>query len=150
MQKLITVAVFLITMPFFGQEKFSEHEFSLNGFRNPSIGAEYRYKHVSVHAGYYPTNFESGVTTEFIRTGLTYWFLPVGQKENPSSFYASVSYARGMSRDYKDENAVMTEAGFRWMVYKGLNLRLGITALAANDKSLKINPTPGISYSFFF
>ncbi|WP_205435326.1 MULTISPECIES: hypothetical protein [Flavobacterium] len=83
MQKLITVVVFLITMPFFGQEKFSEHEFSLNGFRNPSIGAEYRYKRVSVHAGYYPTNFESGVTTEFIRTGLTYWFLPVGQKENP-------------------------------------------------------------------
>ncbi|WP_205435325.1 MULTISPECIES: hypothetical protein [Flavobacterium] len=55
-----------------------------------------------------------------------------------------------MSRDYKDENAAMTEIGFRWMVYKGLNLRIGVAALAANDKSLKVNPTPGISYSFFF
>ena len=68
------------------QSRFSKHELSINAFRNPSIGIEYRYKHVSVHAGYYPTNFESGVTTEFVRTGLTYWFLPVGQKKNPSSF----------------------------------------------------------------
>lgn len=150
MQKLITAVLFLITIMAFGQDRFSKQEFSLNGFRNPSIGAEYRYKYVSVHAGYYPTNFESGETTEFIRTGLTYWFLPVGQKENPSSFYASVSYARGMNRDYEDVNAALTEVGFRWMVYKGINLRLGVTALAADGKSLKINPTPGISYSFFF
>lgn len=134
----------------FSQSKFSRQELSINGFRNPSIGAEYRADHVSMHAGYYVTNFESGVTTRFLKTGLTYWLLPVGHKENPSSFYTSVSYARGLSREYKDENAAIAEVGFRWMAYKGLNIRIGAAALAAKGKDLKINPTPGISYSFFF
>ena len=132
------------------QSRFSKHELSVNGFRNPSIGAEYRYKHVSVHAGYYPTNFERGVTTEFIRTGITYWFLPVGNKQNPSSFYGSLSYARGTTKKYKDLDAGIAELGFRWMVYSGLNLRLGVAALAANNHGVKINPTPGVSYSFNF
>jgi len=150
--KLMTISVLLLlaAVNAFSQGMLSKHELSINGFRNPSIGAEYRYKQVSVHAGYYPTNFASGVTTEFIRTGLTYWFLPVGEQENPSSFYGSLSYARGTSRDYKDRNAGIAEAGFRWMIYKGLNARLGVAALAAKGRSLKINPTPGISYSFFF
>ncbi len=132
------------------QSKFSTHEISINGFRNPSVGAEYRYRHLSVHAGYYPTNFTSNTTTEFIRTGVTLWFLPISKKENPSSFYTSVSYARGMTRAYRSKNAIMSEVGFRWMIYKGLNLRIGVAGLAARGESFKINPTPGISYSFFF
>ena len=147
---LISALLFIAAVNVFSQSEFSKHELSINGFRNPSIGAEYRYQQISLHAGYYPTNFESGVTTEFLKTGLTYWFLPVGKKENPSSFYGSLSYARGLSRDYKDQNAGIAEVGFRWMVYKGLNLRIGVAALAADGKSLKIIPTPGISYSFFF
>ena len=150
MKKIIILSLIISSGNAFSQSKFSKHEISINGFRNPSIGAEYRHKHLSVHAGYYPTNFESGITTGFIRTGVTYWFLPVGKKENPSSFYSSLSYARGMSRDYKDQNAGIAETGFRWMVYKGLNLRIGIAALAAENKDVKINPTPGISYSFNF
>lgn len=151
MKKLTVLLLIVIASgDAYSQSKFSKQELSINGFRNPSIGAEYRYKRISVHAGYYPTNFESGVTTEFIKTGLTYWFLPVGKKENPSSFYGSLSYARGTSREYKDKNAGVAEIGFRWMVYKGINLRLGVAALAAEGKDLKINPTPGISYSFFF
>jgi hypothetical protein len=43
----------------------------------------------------------------------------------------------------------MAEVGFRWMIYKGLNLRIGVTTLAAAGESVKVNPTPGISYSFF-
>ena len=150
MKKIIILSLIISSGNAFSQSKFSKHEISINGFRNPSIGAEYRHKHLSVHAGYYPTNFESGITTAFIRTGVTYWFLPVGKKENPSSFYSSLSYARGVSRDYKDQNAGIAETGFRWMVYKGLNLRIGIAALAAENKDVKINPTPGISYSFNF
>lgn len=150
MKKMIAAILVMASTTSFAQSKFSKHELSINGFRNPSIGLEYRYKHVSIHAGYYPTNFESGITTEFMKTGLTYWFLPVGKKENPSSFYGSLSYARGTSRDYKDLNAGIAELGFRWMVYKGLNLRFGVAALAASGKDTKINPTPGISYSFFF
>ncbi len=151
MKKIIIFSLIVISSGnAFAQSKFSKHELSINGFRNPSIGAEYRYKHISVHAGYYPTNFESSITTEFIRTGLTYWFLPVGKKENPSSFYGSLSYARGTSRDYKNLNAGMAEAGFRWMLYRGLNLRIGVAALKAEGKDVKVNPTPGISYSFNF
>ncbi len=150
MKQSIFVLLVLISTSAFSQSKFSKQEFSVNGFRNPSIGLEYRYKHLSVHAGYYPTNFESGKTTEFMKAGVTYWFLPVGNKENPSSFYGSLSYARGTSSDYKDVNAGIAEVGFRWMIYKGLNLRIGVAALAADGKDTKINPTPGISYSFFF
>ncbi|WP_202909719.1 hypothetical protein [Mucilaginibacter pedocola] len=68
----------------------------------------------------------------------------------PSSFYSSTSYARGLTRDYKNKNALMSEIGFRWMAYKGLNLRLGITTTAAKGQSFKVNPAPGISYGFFF
>lgn len=132
------------------QNKFSKHEISINGFRNPSAGIEYRYKQVSVHAGYYTTAFEKGVYTNFYKAGATYWFMPVGHRENPSSFYSSISYVRGIDHDYKDKDAVMSEVGFRWMAYKGLNLRIGVAVMAADGKSLKVNPTPGISYSFFF
>jgi hypothetical protein len=142
--------LFIMTGNAIAQSRFSKHEISINGFRNPSIGAEYRHRRVSMHAGYYPTNFKSGITTEFIKTGLTYWFLPVGKKDNPSSFYGSLSYAKGTSREYKDLDAGIAELGFRWMLYKGLNLRIGVAALAAKDQDVKINPTPGISYSFNF
>ena len=125
-------------------------ELSINGFRNPSIGLEYRYHLASVHAGYYPTNFESGVTTTFIRTGLTLWLLPVGKKDIPSSFYVSTSYLRGLSRDYKNENALIADAGFRWMIWKGLHLRIGAAMLVAPGHTPKFNPTPGIGYAFQF
>lgn len=146
---LITLIVLSITNSQ-AQSKFSKQELSFNGFRNPSIGAEYRLKQISVHAGYYPTNFKSGVTTEFIKAGVTYWFMPVGEKQNPSSFYTSLSYARGLTKEYTDQNAGIAEVGFRWMIYKGINLRIGVAALAAEGKSVKINPTPGLSYSLFF
>lgn len=132
------------------QNKFSKSEFSLNGFRSPSIGAELRYKAISIHIGYYTTAFASGEYTKFVKTGLTFWFLPVGKKENPSSFYSSLSYARGLTRDYENKNAAIGEVGYRWMVWKGLNFRIGVATLTAKGERVKINPTPGISYSFFF
>lgn len=156
MKKIIqfTIAFLIVTSSLlpdaFAQARFSKSELSINAFRNPSIGAEYRYRSVSVHAGYYTTAFESGVYTNFMKSGLTYWFLPVGKKENPSSFYTSLSYARGLTRDYAKKNATIGEVGFRWMAWKGLNVRIGVAALAAKGESIKINPTPGISYSFFF
>lgn len=151
MKHLIFATLFLIsTGSVFSQSKFSNNELSINGFRNPSIGLEYRHRKVSVHAGYYTTAFKAGEYTNFIKTGLTYWFLPVDDKEIPSSFYAGASYLRGLTRDYKNENALGVEAGFRWMIWKGLNFRIGAIAVAAKGKDLKINPTPGISYSFKF
>jgi hypothetical protein len=149
--KQVIIALFvLVSSSAFSQSKFSKNELSINGFRNPSIGLEYRHQNISVHAGYYITAFESGVTTKFFKVGATAWFLPVGKKQNPSSFYAGASYLRGLNLDYKNENAVAMEAGFRWMVWKGLNVRIGAIGVAAKGHDVKINPTPGISYSFFF
>lgn len=146
--KQVLLATLLLMSGSAMAQRFPRNEFSVNGFRNPSIGLEYRRNHVSVHAGYYITNLTPNLTTQFTKTGLTYYFLPVGQRENPSSFYASVSYLRGLNREYEHQNAGSAEVGFRWMVWQGLNLRLGVIALASEGKDVKINPTPGISYSF--
>lgn len=148
MKKLIFSALFIITTgAAFSQSKFPKHQLSINGFRNPSIGLEFHHRQTSVHAGYYTTAFKSGEYTNFVKTGVTYWFAPVGKKEIPSSFYAGASYMRGLTRDYKNTNAFAAEAGFRWMAWKGLNLRIGAIATMAKGKDTKINPTPGISYS---
>jgi len=149
-KNLLLASMLVLTSVAFAQDKFPKNTLSVNAFRNPSIGLEYQRKQVSVHAGYYITAFESGVTTKFLKAGLTYWFLPVGKKDIPSSFYAGASYLRGINLDYKNENALAMEAGFRWYVWKGVNLRIGVIALAANGHDLKINPTPSISYSFKF
>ena len=150
--KHVIIAALLLTIAgnTFSQSKFSKNEFSINGFRNPSIGLEYRHQQVSVHAGYYTTAFKSGEYTNFIKAGTAYWFAPVGKKENPSSFYAGASYLRGINREYKNKNAFAAEAGFRWMIWKGLNFRIGAIAVKAKGQPVKINPTPGISYSFSF
>ena len=150
MKTLVIAFLLLASAPVLAQTQLSKNEISVNGFRNPSVGLEFRHKHLSYHAGYYPTAFKSGETTNFVKVGVTSWFLPVGKKDNPSSFYAGASYLRGFNRDYEDKNALGVEAGFRWMVWKGLNLRIGAIAVATSGESLKINPTPGISYSFFF
>ncbi len=150
MKQVLFLLLLLASTSVFSQNGLSKNEFSINGFRNPSIGLEYRRNHISVHAGYYITAFERGITTKFFKTGASAWFLPVGKKQNPSSFYAGISYLKGVNLDYKDQNALGMEAGFRWMVWQGLNLRIGAIALAAKNHNVKINPTPGISYSFFF
>lgn len=148
MKKALLILLLAVSATTYGQSKLASQDISVNGFRNPSIGLEYRYHRFSAHAGYYLTNFTSGVTTRFVKTGVTFWFGALGKKPIPSSFYASASYLRGLSRDYEGKNAYVGEVGFRWMVWKGLNLRIGVAALAANGESLKINPTPGISYTF--
>lgn len=145
---LLAAMLFLIATAAVAQSRFPKNTITINGFRNPSIGLEYQRKQASIHAGYYLTNFESGVTTQFLRAGVTYWFLAVDNKEIPSSFYGGVSYLRGLTREYKDKNALGIEAGFRWYLWKGLNLRIGVIAVSAKDQDLQINPTPGISYSF--
>lgn len=150
MKPTLIALILLISTTLHAQSRLSKNELSINAFRNPSIGLEYRYTLISVHAGYYPTALKSGENTSFFKTGFTFWFLQVGKRENPSSFYAGASYLRGFNRDYDGKNALGMEAGFRWMIWKGINLRIGAIVLAANGESLKINPTPGISYSFFF
>ncbi len=144
---IITSLVLVSANAAFSQQRFPKQELSINGFRSPSIGLEYHYRQVSVHAGYYLTAFD-GETTNFVKTGITYWFAPVDKKEIPSSFFAGASYMRGLNKEYEDKNAFSVEAGFRWMIWKGFNLRIGAIAVAASGQDLKINPAGGISYSF--
>ncbi|MGC4037747.1 MAG: hypothetical protein QM764_17425 [Chitinophagaceae bacterium] len=149
-QVIFTAMVLMAATTAFPQTKFRKNELSINGFRNPSIGLEYHRYQFSVHAGYYTTAFKSGEYTNFLKTGITYWFLQVDKKDIPSSFYAGASYLYGLNRNYKNESAFGIESGFRWMIWKGLNARIGVIAIAAKGKDIKVNPTPGISYSFKF
>lgn len=149
MKNLLLAAIFIfVAITTNAQEQFSNQELSINAFRNPSIGMEYRQNAISLHLGYYITAFDPGITTQFIKIGISTWFMPLDNKEIPSSFYAGASYLYGLNLDYKDKSAFAIETGVRWMIWDGLNFRLGIIALASADRSLKINPTPAISYSF--
>ena len=78
MKQLLIVLLVLVSTSAFSQKQLSKNEFSINGFRNPSIGVSYRHQHLSVHAGYYITAFEKGVTTKFFKAGASVWLLPVG------------------------------------------------------------------------
>lgn len=87
MKKITVMTLLLLSAgSVFSQSRFLKNELILNGFRNPSIGAEYRVNQVSVHTGYYLANFESGVTTRFLKTGLTYWFLRSAKKKTHPLF----------------------------------------------------------------
>lgn len=134
------------------QSRFAGRELGLVGFRNPSTGIEFRYNAVSVHAGFYPTILTqdgqgNSVTSTFIRAGVSFWFLPIGQGPLPSSFYTSISYLQALDATQPGQNGVIGDVGFRWFVYTGLNLRLGIAASYSDQKGWKLNPTPGIGYS---
>lgn len=146
---LSSLFFFFLSISAIAQSRFSKRELSINGFRNPSIGLEYRQQRVSGHGGLYLTNFKSNETTRFVKIGATYWFLPVGKRENPSSFYLQVSYLRGLNRAYKNQNAFSPDFGFRTMIWKGSNFRVGIVGIFANGHKPSILWTLGISYSFF-
>jgi hypothetical protein len=137
------------------------HELMLNGFRAPSIGLEYRLGMISLHAGAYPTiiNDEDlrGVagTTWFAKAGLSLWFLPVPIMGNErSSFYAGAAYLNDFDAHGWGHGAQL-EGGFRWVIYQGLFLRLGASALYSPGRScatdtcstLKVRPNPGLGWA---
>jgi hypothetical protein len=129
-------------------------ELNFNFFRNPSIGLEYRWGAVAVHGGAYPTVISKdaeGVneTTWFLRAGLTAFFLGHSfNGQRPSEFYVSASYLRGLNLGRG--NGALAEAGYRWMVWQGINLRLGVAVLLERGRDVKVNPTPGIGWSQAF
>lgn len=151
----------LLVLPLLSQaqesrpDRLKGQELSLNFFRNPSIGLEYRRNHFSVHTGYYPTIFSSNgasrsYTNSFWRTGVSLWYLPWGQGAVPSSLYSSVSWARGLDFDYKNQNTLMLETGARLHIWQGLQVRLGVVMSLGADQATRVNPTPSVNYSFQF
>lgn len=156
----LIVLFWLIALAAFGQSaksRFAGTEFSINGFRNPSIGVEYRRNQFSLHAGYYATILPTGInetggekdeTNGFFRTGLTYWMLPFGKREGtPSSGYVSASWVIHTHETPAFSQGAILETGARIFIWKGLNARLGVAALFRSGKTY-INPTPGLSWSF--
>src|SRR6478735_9255180 len=72
-------------------------EINVNLFRNPSIGLEYRL----------------GAFSSVFFFGHSFY------NQRKSDFSVSGSYLRGLNLGH--ENAAAVEAGYRWMVWKGLN-----------------------------
>jgi len=152
-----TILLLLAACTFYGvaaqTTKLSGNEVSINAFRNPSIGLEFRHNQFSGHLGYYITILSSegkaqDHSNNFIKTGLSVWYLPFGKANTPSAMYSSAAWLYGLDQEYKGQHAFMLETGARIHIWQGLNFRLGIAALIAEDRSIQINPTPGISYSF--
>lgn len=129
-------------------------EVNLNLFRNPSIGLEYRLGAFAVHAGAYPTVISQNAAGEnetswFLRAGLSVFFLGHSfYHQRKSEFYASASYMRGLNLGH--ENGAMFDVGYRWMVWRGLNVRFGAAVLLEPGEEVHVNPTPGIGWSETF
>ncbi len=129
-------------------------EVNVNLFRNPSIGLEYRLGDFALHAGAYPTIISKNAAGEnetswFLRAGLTYFFLGHSfNGQRPSEFYLSASYLRGFNHGH--ENGALMDVGYRWMAWRGLNLRLGVAVMLERGHDVKVNPTPGIGWSQSF
>ena len=129
-------------------------ELNFNFFRNPSVGLEYRWGKLAVHGGVYPTVISKDAnavneTSWFVRAGVTSFFWGHAfNGQRPSEFYASASYLRGLNLGHG--NALLSEAGYRWMVWQGINLRLGVAVMLERDHDVKVNPTPGLGWSQAF
>jgi hypothetical protein len=133
------------------------HELNINGFRAPSIGLEYRYSLVSIHTGAYTTIISKddrgrNEATWFIKSGATLYFLPISlYRQRPSEFYVSASHVYGFQNDWEGKHGFIAELGWRWMVWRGINLRIGVAVLVGEGSDrVRVNPTPGIGYSVGF
>ncbi len=116
---------------------------TLNTFRNPSVGLEYRRGAVSVHSGYYTTILRNPGDADsepsgFWRTGATLWW---GERA-----YASLSHLRGLDGQRRSRDFAIVEAGVQFEPRDGLKLRLGLALIPASQGfERKLNPTPGVS-----
>lgn len=115
---------------------------TLNLFRNPSIGAEYRTGNLAFHLGAYTTIIsqnEQGesVATWFVKAGATYWATEF--------YYVSASYLYGLNNDWQNRSGVMVDTGLQATVLERVHFRLGVAALFSQGHSPRLNPTPGVS-----
>jgi hypothetical protein len=136
-----------------------DRELIVHGFRAPSTGVELRQGVLGFHVGLYPTTIDHASngdsrTTWFLKTGLTAYFLGFDTGSGrDSSPYVGLSLVQGLGNDWDVSRSTKTgaggivEAGFRWAVYEGLDLRLGASVLAGFDGRIRVNPTPGIGWS---
>lgn len=137
-------------------------ELILHGFRNPGLGLELRQGPLGLHAVAYPTVIDANAdgedrTTWFARFGLTAYFLGVDTGVGRwSSLYLSASLLQGLnnahdvSESVERGTAAFVDAGARWAVWSGLEVRLGVGVQLGFDGELLVRPTPGISWATAF
>lgn len=136
-----------------------DREIIIHGFRAPSMGVELKQGWLGLHVGAYPTTIDDGAvgeprTTWFAKTGLTAYVLErdLGAGR-PSALYVGVALVQGLGNAWDvaesaaDGSGVFFDAGARWAVYRGLDLRLGVGVLVGNQGRIEVNPTPGISWT---
>lgn len=134
-------------------------QFSLHGFRSPSMGVELREGFLALHVGAFPLIVDSAPeggprTTWFLKTGVTAYFLQHDfGSGRPSGLFFSASLVQGLNNDWNAASSVTGgtgvhgELGLVWAAWRGLDLRIGIGALLGFDGRLNVHPTPGLSWS---
>lgn len=136
----------------------ADRELTVHGFRSPSMGIELREGFLGFHLGAFALLADKGDdgprTTWFLKTGLTAypWRFDLGSGR-PSGPFVSLSLLQGLNNEWNvaksasQGSGVHGELGFRWAVFAGLDLRLGIGVLVGNEKRVNVHPTPGIGWS---
>lgn len=131
----------------------------LHGFRNPVTGVELRRNAIGFVLGFYPTTVDTGPegenrTTWFTKTGI-FWY-PLEVKAGNLGLlepYLGVSLVQGLGNAWDVSESILHgsgvtfDAGLRWALSGGLDLRLGAVLLAGFDGRLYWNPAPGIGWS---
>lgn len=118
-------------------------DWSVNTFRNPSIGIEYRSGDYSFHTGYYTTILRdrgdaAGEASGFIRTGVTRWI--------DDRYYVSLSHLRGVDGARDGRDFAIVDAGVQFRPWPRVGVRLGVALIpAAHGFARKVNPTPGVN-----
>jgi hypothetical protein len=131
---------------------------ALHGFRNPATGIELRQASVGFVVGIYPTTVDSDPqggfrTTWFAKAGIL-WY-PFGLSAGGLGRfepYLGAFLVQGLGNEWNVAESILhgsgmtLDAGLRWALLGGLDLRLGAVLLAGFDGRLRWNPAPGIGW----
>lgn len=143
-------------------EAAPQRQFSVHGFRSPSIGVELRSGFFAFHVGMFPLivdgTAEGGSrTTWFLKMGATAYFLRFDLGSGrPSSLFTSVSLVQGTNNEWDVGRSIIHgtgvhgELGVVWAAWRGLDVRLGVGVLIGFDGRVNVHPTPGLSWSTVF
>lgn len=139
-----------------------QRQFTVHGFRSPSIGVELRQGFLGFHVGLFPLIADTSETGEsrttwFVKTGVTAYFLRFDLGSGrPSSLFTSLSLMQGLNnawdvnRSVRQGTGLHGEVGVLWAAWRGLDVRLGVGVLVGLDGRVRVHPTPGISWSTVF
>jgi len=122
-----------------------DRELMIHVFRAPSMGVEIREGFLGLQLGLYPTAIDENDegesrTTWFVKFGLAAYFLGFDTGSGrDSSPYVGLSLVQGLNNAWNVSDSIehgsglMLDVGFRWAVWRGLDLRLGGNLLVGFD-----------------